>query len=84
METLVGDVVSAKFNIPEALVNAKALTNRLNDNIRAVRELDPTADRRALRDDATAFAKVRLSPCFNVDLQLFANLACVLLLCIRR
>jgi len=74
---LVGDVVSAKFNIPEALVNAKVLTNRLSDNIKAVRELDPTADRKALRDDATAFAKVRLSPRFNVDLpHLLIWLAC--------
>jgi hypothetical protein len=59
METLVGDVVSTKFNLPDALINAKALTKRLSDNIRAMRELDPAADRRALRDDATAFAKVR-------------------------
>jgi hypothetical protein len=58
METLVGDVVSAKFNLQEALVSAKVLTKRLGDNIRAVREADPTADRKALRDDATAFAKV--------------------------
>ena len=71
MEALVGDVVSAKFNIPEALISAKVLTERLSNNIRAVRELDPTADRKALRDDATAFAKVRLSPCFNVDPRLF-------------
>jgi len=63
MEALVGDVSSAKFNISEALVSAKALTNRLGDNIKAVRESDPTADGRALRDDATAFAKV--SPYFN-------------------
>ena len=65
MEALVGDVVSAKFNIPEALISAKALTKRLGDNIKAVRESDPTADRKALRDDATAFAKVRVSPFFN-------------------
>ncbi|KAF9644472.1 hypothetical protein BDM02DRAFT_3102873 [Thelephora ganbajun] len=63
METLVGDVVSAKFNIPEALINAKALTGRLSDNIRAVRESDPTADRKALRDDATAFAKTVILLC---------------------
>ena len=68
MEALVGDIVSAKFSIPEALISAKTLTKRLGDNIKAVRELDPTADRKALRDDATAFAKVRLSPYFNVDL----------------
>lgn len=71
MEALVGDIVSAKVNIPEALISAKALTKRLSDNIRAVRESDPTADRKALRDDATAFAKVRLSPCFNVNLGLW-------------
>jgi hypothetical protein len=71
MEALVGDVVSVKFNIPEALISAKVLTERLSNNIKAVRELDPTADRKALRDDATAFAKVRLSPCFNVDPRLF-------------
>ena len=65
MEALVGDVASAKFNIPEALASAKVLTKRLGDNIKAVRESGPTADRRALRDDATAFAKV--SPCFNGD-----------------
>lgn len=59
METLVGDVVSAKFNLPDALINAKALTKRLSDNIRAMRESDPAADRKALRDDATVFAKVR-------------------------
>ena len=70
MEALIDDVVSAKFNIPEALASAKTLTKRLGDNIKAVRELDPTADRKALRDDATAFAKVKLSPCFNVDLRL--------------
>lgn len=70
MEALVGDVVSAKFSIPEALASAKALTQRLSDNIKAVREADPTADRKALRDDATAFAKVRQSPCFNGDLWL--------------
>ena len=68
MEALVSDIVSAKFNIPEALIRAKGLTKRLSDNIQAVRESDPTADRKALRDDATAFAKVRLSPCFNMDL----------------
>lgn len=60
METLVGDVVSAKFNLPDALTNAKTLTKRLGDNIRAMRESDPAADRKALRDDATTFAKVRV------------------------
>lgn len=63
MEALVCDVVSAKFNIPEALVSAKALTKRLSNNIRAVREADPTADRRALRDDATTFAKTVILLC---------------------
>ena len=88
MEALVGDIVSAKFNVPEALIGAKALTKRLSDNIKAVRELDPSADRKALRDDATVFAKVRLSPCFNVNLgRSLIRLACfihcqtVILLC---
>lgn len=62
METLADDV-SAKFNISEALVNAKALTRRLSDNIKAVRESDPAADRKALRDDATAFAKAVILLC---------------------
>jgi hypothetical protein len=44
MEGLVRDIVSAKFDVSEALINAKALTKRLNDNIKAVRESDPTAD----------------------------------------
>jgi len=83
MEALVGDVVSAKFNISEALINAKTLTKRLGENIKAVRELDPTADRKALRDDATAFAKVRLSPCFNMDLRL-PLISLLLLMRIRR
>lgn len=65
METLVGDVAPTKFNISEALVSAKVLTKRLSKNIKAVQESDPIADRKALRDDATAFAKVRLSPRFN-------------------
>jgi len=70
MEALVGDIVSAKFNVPEALISAKALTKRLSDNIKAVRESDPTADRKALRDDATVFAKVRPSPWSNMSLGL--------------
>ena len=68
MEGLVGDIVSAKFDIPKALINAKVLTKKLNDNAKAVRESDPTVDTKALRDDATAFAKVCLSPCFSTDL----------------
>lgn len=63
METRVGDIVSAKFNISEALTTAKVLTKRLSHNIKAVRELNPAADRKALRDDATVFAKVRIYPC---------------------
>lgn len=66
MESLVGDVVSVKFNLPDALMNAKVLTKRLSDNIRAMQESDPAADRKALRDDATVFAKVS----FNRDLWL--------------
>ena len=66
MEGLVDDIVSAKFDVSEALINAKALAKRLSGNIKAVRESDPTADTKALRDDATAFAKVCLSPCFNI------------------
>ena len=53
MGGLVGDIVSTKFDASEALVNAKALTKRLSDNIKAVRESDPTVDAKALRDDAT-------------------------------
>ena len=80
METLVGDVASAKFNLPDALINAKALTGRLSDNIRAMRESDPAADRKALRDDATAFAKVR----FRWRSEPLANLASVNFPHIRR
>ncbi|KAF9644305.1 hypothetical protein BDM02DRAFT_3131847 [Thelephora ganbajun] len=59
-ETLVGDVVPAKFNI---LISAKALTQRLSDNIKVVRESDAIADRRTLRDDATVFAKTVILLC---------------------
>ncbi|KAF9642701.1 hypothetical protein BDM02DRAFT_1973904 [Thelephora ganbajun] len=60
MEMLVGDVVPAKFNIPSS---AKALTQRMSDNIKAVRESGTTADRRMLRDDATAFTKTVILLC---------------------
>ena len=33
MEGLVSDIVSAEFDASKALTNAKALTERLNDNI---------------------------------------------------
>lgn len=80
MEALVGDVGSAKFNLPDVLTNAKTLTKRLRDNIRAMRESDPTADRKALRDDATAFAKVR----FQQRSKALANLAPVHFPILRR
>ena len=80
MEGLVGDIVSAEFDVPETLINAKALTKRLNDNTEVVRESDTTVNTKALRDDATTFAKVCLSPCFNTDLGM-ANLAFWLLCC---
>ena len=82
MEGLVRDIVSARFHVSEAPTNAKVVTKRLSDTIKAVRESGPTADAKALRDDATAFAKVCLSPCFNTDLQM-ANLAFWVLCCFR-
>ena len=69
MERLVGDIVSAKFDVSEALINVKALSKRLRDNIRTVQESDLTADTKALRDEATTFTKICLSPCFNTDLR---------------
>ena len=80
MEGLVGDIVSAKFDFSEALIDAFVLTKRLNDNIKAVRESDPTVNTKALRDEATTFAKVCLSPCFNTGLGM-ANLAFWVLCC---
>jgi hypothetical protein len=77
MGGLIRDIVSAKFDVSEALINVKALIKRLNDNIKAVRESDPTADTKALRD---AFVKVCLSPCFNTDLGM-ANLGFWVLCC---
>ena len=44
MEGLVHDTVSAKFDVSKALINVKAVTKRLSDGIKAVRELDLTAD----------------------------------------
>jgi hypothetical protein len=59
MDTIVEDVQGTqKMNLLESLTGAKALTQRLKINIRAVKSADPTADRKRLRDDATGFAKV--------------------------
>jgi hypothetical protein len=59
MDTIVEDVQGTqKINLLESLACAKVLTQRLKTNIRAVKSADPTADRKRLRDDATAFAKV--------------------------
>lgn len=58
MDTIVDEIQGTKIDLPESLTNAKALTQRLTYNIRAVKEADPAADRKALRDDATVFAKV--------------------------
>ena len=74
MEGLVHDIVLAKFDVSEALINAKVLTKRLNDDTQAVRASDPTLNMKVLRNDATAFTKVCLSPFFNTGLGM-ANLA---------
>ena len=44
MEGLVRDIVSAKFDVSEALINAKTVTKKLSGGIKAMRESDPTAD----------------------------------------
>ena len=74
MQGLVGDIISAKFDVSEALVDAKVLAKRPSDKPKAVRESDPTTGTKALRDDTTASAKVCPSRCFNIDLRP-ANLA---------
>ena len=63
MEGLVGDIVSAKFDVSEASINAKALGKRLSD-VRVARE----SDTKALCDDATALLRVCLPLCFKTDL----------------
>ena len=44
MEGLVRDIVSAKFDVSKPQINAKVLTKRLRDDIKAVRKSYPTAD----------------------------------------
>jgi len=63
MDTIVDEIQGTKIDLSESMTNAKSLTQRLTYNIRAVKEGDPTADRRALRDDATSFAKTVISLC---------------------
>lgn len=48
----------AKTNVEETLVNAKIITDRLRENIRAVQQGHPAADRKTLREDAHVFVKV--------------------------
>ena len=48
MEGLVGDIASTTFVISDTLISAKALAKRLSDNIKVMRELDPTAGAKAL------------------------------------
>lgn len=44
-----------------SIEKAKTITERLRANIVSVRAGDPTADRRALRDNAHLFVKVRIA-----------------------
>lgn len=56
----VNETQSAKHDVRDSLARAKVVTDRLRENIRAVQQGHPTADRKALREDAHVFVKVTL------------------------
>jgi hypothetical protein len=57
---MMDDILSAveDQNVEDTLAKAKAVTDRLRENIRAVQKGHPTADRKTLREDAHVFVKV--------------------------
>ncbi|KAF9234028.1 RAM signaling pathway protein-domain-containing protein [Melanogaster broomeanus] len=60
MKEIVGSLSEMPWtsqDIQDSIDKAKGITERLRANIVAVREADPTADRRALREDAHVFVK---------------------------
>jgi hypothetical protein len=54
----VNETQDAKIDVRDNLAKAKVVTDRLRANIRAVQQGHPTADRKALREDAHVFVKV--------------------------
>ncbi|KAK0434927.1 RAM signaling pathway protein-domain-containing protein [Armillaria borealis] len=57
MEEDLGDVLEAQVDVRESLDRARAVTKRLSDLIRALKEGDSTRDKGSLREDAHIFLK---------------------------
>jgi hypothetical protein len=58
MEAILADILETQAEVRETLTRAKAVTQRLRENIRAVHQGEATADRKTMRDDAHVFVKV--------------------------
>jgi cytochrome c556 len=59
MEEILGSTQDVQADIKDILMRASTVTDRLRENINAVQQGIATADRKALRDDAHTFVKVR-------------------------
>ncbi|KII89252.1 hypothetical protein PLICRDRAFT_110138 [Plicaturopsis crispa FD-325 SS-3] len=57
MDDILSDTPDMNGDVQESLERAKTVTERLADNIRAVQQGDPAADRKTLREDAHVFVK---------------------------
>lgn len=66
VEELLGDVLETKADIRDCLEKARGVTQRLSENIHAMMDGDPSADRKSLRDDAHVFLKVFVACLYRI------------------
>lgn len=58
LEEISDEMQDAPVDLRDSLAKAKAVTQRLGENIKAIQDGLPNADRKALREDAHVFVKV--------------------------
>lgn len=58
LEEISDEMQDAPVDLRDSLAKAKAVTQRLGENIKAIQDCLPNADRKALREDAHVFVKV--------------------------
>lgn len=75
LEEIAGEMHDSPVDLRESLVKAKTVTQRLGENIKAIQDGVPNADRKALREDAHVFVKVRLSYIASLPLPAFYLIA---------
>ena len=78
LEEIAGEMHDSPVDLRESLVKAKTVTQRLGENIKAIQDGVPNADRKALREDAHVFVKVRLTYIASLPLPAFYLIAYIL------